>query len=57
VAQQDVTDEYFDSVVLPLLGDDARRESMAAVARTRAVTDAAETFAEMVWAARKGARF
>lgn len=55
VAQADVTDEYFDSVVLPLVIDSSKRQSMATAARGLAIMDAAEVFAHMVWAARKGA--
>ena len=53
VAQRDVTDDYFDSVVLPLLDNEPARRIMSEAARSVAITDAASTFAQMVWAARK----
>ena len=53
VNQAEVTSAYIDSVVLPLLDDEPRRESMGQAAKRVAHTDAAERFADMVWAARK----
>ncbi len=51
VNQDDVTDAYIDSVVLPLLQDGDRREQMSEAAKRLGRSDAAERFAEMVWAA------
>ena len=51
VNQSEVTNAYIDSVVLPLLDDDHRREQMGQAAKNVALTDAAEKFADMVWAA------
>jgi UDP-N-acetylglucosamine--N-acetylmuramyl-(pentapeptide) pyrophosphoryl-undecaprenol N-acetylglucosamine transferase len=52
VNQAEVTATYIDSVVLPLLDDPARRHHMGQAANRVALTDAAERFAAMVWAAR-----
>lgn len=54
VAQSEFTDEYLDAVVLPLLDNDDARTKMARAAKRLAVTDAAETFAQLVWMARAG---
>ena len=51
VSQSDVTSAYIDSVVLPLLNDRPRRQQMGEAAKAVALTDAAEKFADMVWAA------
>jgi len=51
VNQEDVTSAYIGSVVLPLLDDHDRRQQMAQAAKRVGMTDAAERFAEMVWAA------
>jgi UDP-N-acetylglucosamine--N-acetylmuramyl-(pentapeptide) pyrophosphoryl-undecaprenol N-acetylglucosamine transferase len=51
VNQAEVTETYIDSVVLPLLDDRERRDQMAQAAKRLALTDAAEKFATMVWAA------
>jgi UDP-N-acetylglucosamine--N-acetylmuramyl-(pentapeptide) pyrophosphoryl-undecaprenol N-acetylglucosamine transferase len=51
VDQADVTSAYIDSVVLPLLDDGDRRQQMGQAAKSVALTDAAEKFADMVWAA------
>lgn len=54
VAQKDFTETYIDSVLIPLLDDEAKRQEMASRAKELSVTDAAQVFASMVWAARKG---
>lgn len=51
IAQKDFTDAYIDSVLLPLLDDASRRQEMASRAHRLGVTDAAATFADMVWSA------
>jgi UDP-N-acetylglucosamine--N-acetylmuramyl-(pentapeptide) pyrophosphoryl-undecaprenol N-acetylglucosamine transferase len=56
VNQVDVTSAYIDAVVLPLLDDDQRRQQMGQAAKRVALTDAAEKFADMVWAAGKPAQ-
>ncbi len=53
VNQADVTPAYIDSVVLPLLDDRVQRDRMGQAAKRVAFTDAAERFADMVWAARE----
>jgi len=53
VNQADVTTAYIDSVVLPLLDDEPRRLQMGQAAKRVALTDAASTFADMVWSARR----
>lgn len=52
VAQGDVTDAYIDSVIFDLMDDAPRRAHMAAAAEGVGVRDAAEKFAQMVWAAK-----
>jgi UDP-N-acetylglucosamine--N-acetylmuramyl-(pentapeptide) pyrophosphoryl-undecaprenol N-acetylglucosamine transferase len=51
VAQDQFTEQYIDSVMLPLLDDDAARSQMAVAAKKMAVSDAADSVASMVWAA------
>ena len=51
VDQAELTNAYIDSVVLPLLDDDNRRQQMGQAAKAVALTDAAERFADMVWSA------
>jgi len=51
VAQADFTEEYIDSVLLPLMDDDSARHQMALASRTLAVVDGAQSMADMVWAA------
>jgi len=53
VNQADVTTAYIDSVVVPLLDDNNTRQRMGDAAKGVALTDAAEKFADMVWAARR----
>jgi UDP-N-acetylglucosamine--N-acetylmuramyl-(pentapeptide) pyrophosphoryl-undecaprenol N-acetylglucosamine transferase len=53
VNQAQVTTAYIDSVVLPLLDDEPRRQQMGQAAKRVALTDAAEKFANMVWSARR----
>jgi UDP-N-acetylglucosamine--N-acetylmuramyl-(pentapeptide) pyrophosphoryl-undecaprenol N-acetylglucosamine transferase len=53
VNQAEMTSAYIDSVVLPLLDDDDRRQQMGKAAKRVAITDAAERFADMVWQARR----
>jgi UDP-N-acetylglucosamine--N-acetylmuramyl-(pentapeptide) pyrophosphoryl-undecaprenol N-acetylglucosamine transferase len=55
VNQSEVTSAYIDSVVLPLLDDGDRRQQMSQAAKRVAMVDAAEKFADMVWAARRSA--
>ena len=54
VHQSDFTDATIESVLMPLLDDDARRTQMASRAVGLGVRDAATVFADMVWAAREG---
>jgi UDP-N-acetylglucosamine--N-acetylmuramyl-(pentapeptide) pyrophosphoryl-undecaprenol N-acetylglucosamine transferase len=52
VAQDEFTEQYIDSVLIPLLDDDEARKQMSSAAKKLGMTDGADSVADMVWAAR-----